>query len=213
MTPKLHLYISPGSCALAPHIILHESSLPFNTTSIATRTGFPTDHLHINPKGQVPVLLIDDETVTENLAILTAIAQLVPEKNLLGTTNLETVRVYEWMSWLSGKLHGQAFGSFFRPGRFVTAEDAYDDVKTKAVETIGECFRYIEKMLEGRIWAVGNAFTVVDAYLFVFYRWGAGAGFVMGDLFPNYTRLVHVLAKKDSVVKAVKAEGIEFFVD
>jgi glutathione S-transferase len=44
------------------------------------------------------------------LAIATAIANLAPGRHLMGRTALDRVRVYEWMTWLSGTLHGQGFG-------------------------------------------------------------------------------------------------------
>jgi glutathione S-transferase len=214
MSPKIHLFLAPGACSLAPHILLQEIGVAFTTTILNVREGFPDKYLHLNPKGQVPFLHLDSDIITENPAIMTAIAQLAPSRHLFGKTDMEKVRCYEWMNWLSGSLHGQAYGGFFRPQRYVKDEKLYDCVRERSKETIGECYDYIEKSLEGRKWAVGEDFTAVDAYLLVFYRWGrSNAGFAMAEKYPNYTRLVEDVAKREAVVKAAEAEQIKILVD
>jgi len=59
----LKLYFSPGACSLATHIVLRESRTPFSLEKVdtgahVTRAG--TDYYTINPKGQVPLLQLDD---------------------------------------------------------------------------------------------------------------------------------------------------------
>lgn len=208
MPPKLQLYLSPGACSLASHIALQESRLPFTTTNLSVKAGFPQSHLHLNAKGRVPILDLDGELITENVAIINTISTLAPEKQLLGTTPLEVTRAQEWMAYLSGTLHGIGFGMLFRPKRFVDDEGLYDVIKGKGRETITGCFEYMEKRLEGRKWAVGEQFTVVDGYLLVFYRWGSASGFEVQEKYPNYSRIVGEVAKREGVRRALEAEGI-----
>lgn len=209
MPPKIHLYLTPGSVALASHITLTLSGLPFTTTNLGAQRGFPPQHLHLNPKGRVPILELDGELITESPAIITTISLLVPEKMLLGSTVLEQARAQEWMVWLCGTLHGQAFGGVFRPARFVGEEEsAYEVIKAKGRETAKECFEYIEGKLEGKKYAVGEGFTAVDAYLLVFYRWGNMLKFGMRENFPNYTRLVEGVVEVEGVKRTIEKEGI-----
>ena len=105
------LWMSPGACSLAPHILLHEIGATFNMVVAATSGGgTSTDAFtRLNPKQRVPVLALGNEVITELPAIVTAISNLAPERHLMGDTPLDTARVYEWMNWLSGTLHGQGF--------------------------------------------------------------------------------------------------------
>lgn len=209
MAPKIHLYMTPGSCALGPHIVLREAGLAFTTTDLKAQRGYPKEHLNLNPKGRVPVLDLDGEIITETPAIISTISALVPEKKLLGSTALEHARALEWMAWLSGTLHGQGFGGMFRPARFVGGEESmYEHVKKIGRETVKASYEYIDKRLEGKTYAVGDAFTAVDAYLYVFYRWGNMLQFGMKENYPNYQRLVDAVLKMGSVKKTVEAEGI-----
>jgi glutathione S-transferase len=212
---KIHLVLSPGSCALASHILLREAGVTFDITKIfiTFANKFPEKLQHLNLKRRVPILQIDDKIITETPAIMTAISQMAPEKKLMGSTNLEVLRTYEWLNWLSGTLHTSGYGALLRPERFVDDEKLYPDVRTKARINIQECYEYIERQLEERKWAVGNTFGAVDAYLLVFWRWGNGAKFAMSELFPNYARLMLEVIKRQSVIDSVEEEGIDMMQD
>ena len=66
------LYYSPGSCSLAPHIVLNEVGQPFELRRFATadRANYSPEYLAVNPKGRIPALQIDGFILTENPAIL-----------------------------------------------------------------------------------------------------------------------------------------------
>ncbi|OBT69901.1 hypothetical protein VE03_00665 [Pseudogymnoascus sp. 23342-1-I1] len=204
----IKFWYSTGACSLAPHILLNEAGVEFEPVQLNVHAGYPEEFRHINPKMRVPVLSIDGETITENPAIMTAISQLVPDKHLLGKTNLEIVRAYEWMNWLSGVLHGQGFGGLIRYARYSDDPTTYEAIKAKALLTVQECFTTIDQDLSSE-YAVGSSFTAVDAYLYVFYRWGASMGIDMKGKYPKYTALVVNLVKLQSVRDALKTEGIE----
>jgi glutathione S-transferase len=86
-------------------------------------------------------------------------------------------------------------------------------VRTRGRENISECFAYIEKLLaDGRGWAIAEGYTVVDAYLLVFYYWGRSRiSMDMGTLYPAWTRLSELVAERPAVQRALKAEGITIF--
>jgi glutathione S-transferase len=210
-TPTINLVLSPGACSLASHILLQETGHLFTTTSFSVRNGAPESLRAINPKMRVPVLLLSPNiTITETPAILTAISQLAPGKYLMGKPGLETVRVYEWLNWLSGTLHGQAFGALLRPARFSSSESMYPTIQAKGKKSVEECFDVIENDLKG-LHAVGDDFTAVDAFLYVFWRWGAG-DLDMKGRYPKWNALVGELVKREGVRKALEEEGIESFV-
>jgi glutathione S-transferase len=205
---EVRLFHSPGSCSTAAHILLKESGLPFSTEVINVMQGFPAEFLNLNPKGRIPFLHMDGETITEMPAIMTAIAQLVPDKKFLGSTNLDIVRSYEWFNFLAGDLHAQGYFTFFRPHYFIDDETAYGEIRKKGRGKIERCYTIIEEKLKG-VHAVGNAFSAVDAYLLPFYRWGTANGFAMREKYTKYTALVVNLAAMESVKAVCEAEGID----
>lgn len=213
--PDLHLYFAPGACSLAPHILLHEVNTPFTTTNLrASMQGiqFPPDFDKVNPKRKVPVLVQDNSPITELPAIATAISHLKPDAHLMGATPMDTVRVYEWMNWLSGNLHTVGFAHLWGAARYTTSSDeaAVQGIKEKAREVIESGFEFIEgKLRDGKEFAVGDEFTAVDAFFFVLYRWGTLIGVDM-KRHGKFTALVSGVLERPAVKAALKDEGIEF---
>jgi glutathione S-transferase len=207
--PDIKLWYSSGACSLAPHVLLHEICVPFDAveTSFAKAAHLTDEFARINPKKRLPVLSLDGEVITEVPAIATAIADLVPERHLMGRTALDRVRVYEWMNWLSGTMHGQGFGGLWRPERFSDDLAAFDSIRARGRRTILECFELIESKVTSP-YSTGGGFTAVDPYLLVFYRWGNGIGIDMPKACPSYTAFAQGLVQRDSVAAALAAEGI-----
>lgn len=146
---ELKLWYTPSACSLAPHILLHETKLPFEpvAVSIADGENLEEEFLRLNPKGRVPVLSIDGEVITEVPAIATAISDLSPDHGLMGQTPLERARVYEWMNWLSGTVHTLGFGGLWRASRFSDDEGALDGIRAKGKQAIADSFAVIEGKL------------------------------------------------------------------
>jgi glutathione S-transferase len=210
--PNIKFFHAPGACSLAPHILLHEAGLPYEPLLIqynGTEIQFKPEYKDLNPKMRVPVIVVDGEVITELPAVCTIISQLAPGKDFVGKTPLETVRVYEWMNYLSGTVHSSAFGHMFRPWRWTTDPDpkVHEGIKDKARESVIEAFAYIESKLQGE-YAVGDALTAVDAFLYPLYRWVSKREIDL-SVYPKYTALIEALERRDSVQAVLKAEGIK----
>ena len=159
----------------------------------------------------MPTLRYDDEVITETPAIVTLISQLAPSKNFFGKTPLEAVRVYEWLNYLTAVHHSQAYSMFFHPARFLDVDDKAmgEHVREKGKDIIAKGNKYIDEMLEGKTWAVGDNFTAADAYLFVFWSWGVGArDLPMEKDYPNFARHAGEVGKRSAVQEMLKAEGL-----
>ena len=70
----MKLYYSPGACSLSPHIVLREAGIQADLEQVdlkTKRTKSNADFTAINPKGQVPALVLDDgQVLTEGAAIV-----------------------------------------------------------------------------------------------------------------------------------------------
>ena len=209
------MWASPGTCSLLAHILLRELHADFElvVVDIVKEGGFPEKYKKINPKGRVPILAFDNgTTITETVAIATRISQLAPDYHLLGRRDLDVVRSYEWFNWLSGTVHERGFGACFAPFRFADEESAYGSIHRTARSFIEQCYAGIEEQLTP-VRAVGDAFTAVDAFLYVLYRWGHMLRIDMKTRYPRYTSLVLEVTKGDSVLDAVEEEGIPLLED
>lgn len=211
MPPSLTLYYCPGSCSLASHILLTHLQLPFTAIPVSVKSGLPASLQALNPKSRVPVLLLADQTITETAAVMTTIAQLAPDQSLLGATPLQTVRVYEWCNYLSGTLHTRGFGGYFRPERYVGDDEGMQGVvRARAAEVITRCYEYIENTLGEGQWAVGGeGMTIVDPFLYVFWRWGVGCDFIAQGMYPRFEKLAGRVAALEATRRVLEIEKQE----
>ena len=226
--PPLKLYRSNGSCSIVPHSILLHYDIPFTPVVMRSAAGTQMsdggfweaadgslsneDYLAINPMGYVPAITVgggtdDATTITENLAVMTYIASLIPKQNLLGTGDLDRARVAEWMAWLLITVHSNGFGALARQYRFVTDRAMYGAVRERGREVVTASYERINERLEGRKFAVGDALTIVDFYLYPFWRWGELQGFDM-QKYAAYGRHLRKIEALEGVRKALVAEGL-----
>jgi glutathione S-transferase len=200
----MKLYFSPGACSLSPHIVLRETGAKFELEQVdnrAKKTKSGGDFWEVNPKGQVPVLLLDNgEKLTEGPVIVQYIADKNPASGLLPAAgSMERYRVQEWLNFITSELH-KSFGPIFRP----TTPDAF---KTISKENLAGRFAYLDKQLAGRQYLMGDKFTVADAYLFTILNWAKRVEIDLGR-WPNVTAYVGRVAARPKVQEAMKAEGL-----
>ncbi len=204
------LYYSPGACSLAVHIVLEEIGLPFSLelTSTADGTTRSPEYLRVNPKGRVPVLVSGDFVLTEAPAILMYLVATNPVAGLMPALPEAMARTVEWFNWLSGSVHAVAVRQVWRPETFTTDAAQHAAIVEKGRESLGSAFSLIEEKLLTSAWAVGSAYSVVDPYLLVFYRWGNRMGFDMTGRYPQWTLHTRLLIERLAVQRALARESI-----
>jgi glutathione S-transferase len=169
--PKLTIYTSPRACSTACHIALEESGLAYDVELVRIREGRHREpgYLAINPWGKIPALRIDDEVLTEAHAILSFVGDL-SDRDLLPREALARARAHEWMNFLSATVH-IAFRPLFKPQYLVDDEALYPKLRETGIPALRKTLLEVDRRLEGRQWALGDRFSVVDPYLLVFRIW------------------------------------------
>ncbi|KAF5021796.1 hypothetical protein F66182_6171 [Fusarium sp. NRRL 66182] len=216
-TPSLTLYRLDGSCAFVPHSLLRHFDIPFK----AIRLKFGPDGVEaadgsfthaqyraIHPRGYVPALAVDNEVITEIPAVLNYISSLVPDENLLGVGPLQRAKVAEWLAFLSGTVHGLGYGPLLRPSRFSDDAAMHDAIRAKGKKLKDESYEAIEKALEGREFAVGQALTVVDFNLYVYARWAKEFDMDVETLYPSLYEHAQRMEKLAGIRETAENEGL-----
>jgi glutathione S-transferase len=204
------LYFSPGACSLAPPIILEEVEKPFHLELVSTSDGSTRkpEYLKLNPKGRVPVLVADGSVLTEAPAILLRLAISNLERGLILSSTDNLVRAIEWFNWVSGTVHAVAIRQIWRPESFTEDKEQHEAITKKGKKNLADAFAYIESRLTKQDWALGNHYSIVDAYLLVFYRWGNRIGFDMRTMYQAWTRQTLHALDRPATGRALKTENI-----
>lgn len=195
----MKLYYAPGACSLADHIAMHEAGLAFDRIKVdlkAKRTEDGRDYSQINPKGYVPALEFDDgEILTENIAILSVVADMAPKLTPQG--RLGHFRLLEMLAFISTEIH-KGFKPFFKP-------DATDAEKQAAGEVLAKRFAYLAERMKGD-YLFGPDLTVADPYLFVMCLWAQKNGLTLPDPLPAF---VTRMKARPAVKLALHHEGLD----
>jgi glutathione S-transferase len=200
----MKLYYSPGACSLSPHIALREAGLAFELVLASTKTkklADGSDYLQINPKGQVPLLELDNgERLSEGPAIVQYIADQAPATGLAPAAGtMGRYRVIEWLNFITSELH-KGFSPLFSPA-------TPDDFKSIARTNLQTKLSYVNERLEGKSYLTGEQFTVADAYLFVVSGWGQYVGVDISGL-SHLEAFRARVAARPAVQEALRAEGL-----
>jgi glutathione S-transferase len=194
----MRLYLAPGACSLADHIALHEAGIAFDRVKVDLKTHMTEDgrdYRTVNPKGYVPALVFDDgEVLTENIAILSWIADRAPEMAPDG--GMGRYRLLEMLAYVSTELH-KAFKPFFNP-----AADADD--KADAAKVIEGRLQFVADHLTGE-YLFGRDLSVADPYLFVMLTWAEKNGLRTASPLPAYLERMRT---RPAVRLALQHEGL-----
>ncbi|HCB2205152.1 glutathione transferase GstA [Citrobacter farmeri] len=201
----MKLFYKPGACSLASHITLRESGKDFTLDGvdlIKKRLENGDDFFAVNPKGQVPALLLDDGTLlTEGVAIMQYLADSVPDRQLLApVSSISRYKTLEWLNYIATELH-KGFTPLFRP-------DTPEEYKPTVRALLEKKMQYVDGSLKEGQWICGSRFTIADAYLFTVLRWAYGVKLNMDGL-THIAAYMKRMAERPGVAAALKAEGLQ----
>lgn len=166
---KVKLYYAPIACSLVPYVALTEAGAEFDVQMVNFMQGehLSPEYMAINPKHKVPLLTIDGEHLTENVAILQWIARQYPEAKLL-PSGLDEFRAISLMSWCASGIHPTLTPNVM-PQKYCDLPGSQDNVKQCAHKVMHEAFAIAENLLENREWFF-NHFSIPDIYFYWCFR-------------------------------------------
>ncbi len=199
----MKLYYSPGACSLSPHIVLHESGLPFETVQANMKTHQlkdGSDYYSVNPKGYVPLLELDNgERLSEGPAIVQYIADQVPAKKLVPAAGtMARYRVMEWLNFISTEVH-KTFSPLFNAAM-------PEEAKAISRDKLLTRYKYIDEQLAQKAYLMGEDFSVADAYLFTVTTWARHVGVDVSG-FKHLDAFMARMRERPGVKAALKAEN------
>jgi glutathione S-transferase len=200
----MRLYYMPGACSLSPHIVANEAGIPmiFDRFDRATRrTESGKDFNTVNPKGYVPALELDDGTLlTEGPAIVQYLADLRPESGLAPPNGtLARYQLQGMLSYIGTELH-KTFSPLFNPA-------TVPETRAERTAYVLKRLAYIDTVLAGRSYLIGDHFTVADAYLFTVTNWAAKVK-VDISAYRNLAAFMERVGQRPAVIKSMKEEGL-----
>jgi glutathione S-transferase len=202
----LGLYYAPGACSMAAHIVLEEGGEKYEPIKVDLAGGEQRTeaYLKINPQGRVPVLRLDNgDPLAENTAILPYLGKRF---GLWPSDATADAKALSLIGFFAGSVH-PAHAHVGRPERYTADQSAYPGIKEAGLKTFHGYLKQIDEKLAGREW-LGDKYSVLDPYGFVFYTWGARRELPMAEL-KNYTAFKDRMMQREAVQKVAADEKVK----
>ena len=195
---NLRLHGSPISRAFRCIWALEELQLDFELVPVDFANGehLKNEFLSKNPMGKVPVLDVDGEFIFESAAIVTYLAQLKPEANLIpAVTSLDYGKCMQWlffgMSELEQPLWTLAKHKFALPRELRTSE-----IKNAAIYEWEKAAQVVDTHLNDNEYMLGERFTVADIIVGQTLFWAQKLEGVKVD-YPNFKNYMRRLKTRE----------------
>jgi len=177
---SLKLYFSPGACSFVPHCMLQLAGTAYEPIMVKLHKGeqHGDEYKAINPRGQVPVLVDDDQVITQIVAIVLHLDQKFPDAQFLPTSPLARAKAIETLAWMNNTVH-PTFTHIFMPHKFSDQTELQANLKEFNTQTYKGLLSELEGLVRSiapSAWMSGNRLGPLDAYALTLTRWGSLAG-------------------------------------
>jgi glutathione S-transferase len=203
------LYYSPGTASMVVHLALLEIGAPHRMEKVdfSRDAQHMPEYLGLNPRGQVPTLVIDGKPYFESAALLMILAERHPEAGLAPPVG-STLRAdwYQWIVFFSNAL-GPAYRQWFYPSDLGSAEHP-PFVRDALRQKIEDAWSLVDAHLAAHgPYMLGSAFSGVDLLALMYMRWSRNMPRPVTE-WPALRRLADLLRTRPSWKRLYEIEGL-----
>ena len=209
----IKLYFGAGACSFVPHVALEmiqaATGEAFEPQMVKLHKGEQrsAEFLALNPNGQVPVLVVDGQPLTQIVAICDYLDRRFPQAGLLPAEPWARAQAMSMLAWMNNTVH-TTFTHIMMADRFASDEAARADVRHTAIEQYrGHLARIDGWARQSEPYLLGDKSSVLDAYALTLLRWSGFAGIEASE-YPALGALIERLVQLPSVAAAMARERI-----
>lgn len=165
------LFYSPGTASMAVHQALIEIGAPYELRLVDFSTPDRGDYLRLNPRGQVPTLVVDGTPCFESAALLMLLAERHPEARLApAPASASRAQWYQWLAFLTNSL-GATYRYWFYPADLGSPEHPLA-VREALRARIESAWSQLDTHLAAAgPYVLGAEFSAVDLLALMYMRW------------------------------------------
>jgi glutathione S-transferase len=203
------LYYSPGTASMVVHLALLEIGAPHRLEKVdfGQDAQHTPEYLRLNPRGQVPTLVIDGKPYFESAALLMVLAERHPEAGLAPAVG-SALRAdwYQWVVFFSNAL-GPAYRQWFYPSDLGSPEHP-PFVRDALRQKIEDAWSLVDAHLAAHgPYMLGSAFSGVDLLALMYMRWSRNMPRPVTE-WPALRRLADLLRTRPSWKRLYEIEGL-----
>lgn len=198
------LYYSTGSCSSTLFVTARQLGIKLHTEIVdlsTHKTASGVDFYTINPKGNVPALVLHDGVVlNETATILQFLADLRPEVNILGNHgHINRYLVLNELNFVASELH-PCIGNLW-------AKSTNQDVANFQLSRAHSKLEILETKLSSKnqtaLWLANGEYSVADLYAYVVLGWCKYVGLEL-DKYSTIQKFINRVSDLDFVIDGYK---------
>jgi glutathione S-transferase len=208
---SLKLYFSPGACSFVPHSLLQLTGASFEPIMVKLHKGEQNgdEYKAINPRSQVPVLIDNDQVITQILAIILYLDQKFPACQFLPSEPVARAKSIETLAWMNNTIH-PTFTHIFMPHKFSDQADVQANLKVFNTQIYKGLLSELDTMVQSSTspWLFGENIGPVDAYALTLTRWGSIAG-IDPSTYPALWEHVQKVSANEAISAVIERERLQ----
>jgi glutathione S-transferase len=203
------LYYAPGSASMVVHLALLEIGAPHRLVKVDfdhDEQRSP-DYLRLNPRGQVPTLVIDGQPYFESAALLMILAERHPEAKLAPLPGSELRAAwYQWIVFFTNAL-GPVYRQWFYPPDLGSPEHP-PFVRDALRQRIEGAWSLVDTHLQAHgPYMLGETFSGVDLLALMYMRWSRNMPRPVTE-WPALRRYADLMRARPSWRRLYEIEGL-----
>jgi glutathione S-transferase len=203
------LYYSPGTASMVVHLALLEIGVPHRLEKVDFDKDAQREagYLRLNPRGQVPTLVIDGKPYFESAALLMILAERHPEARLAPAAG-SALRAdwYQWIAFFTNSF-GPTYRYWFYPPD-LGSEEHPPAVRDALRGKIEDSWTLVDAHLAaGGPYMLGAEFSGVDLLALMYMRWSRNMPRPATE-WPTLKRLASRLRARPSWSRLCDIEGL-----
>ncbi|MBC6405272.1 MAG: glutathione S-transferase family protein [Rhodospirillales bacterium] len=192
---RYKLYAAKGSGAFPVAVMLAAAGVPYDSEwlSLAAQDQHRAGFLAVNPRGQIPALLLPDgQVMTESAAICLYLADRHPESGLFPRPqSAGRAKALRWLIFAATQLYEDDLRIYY-PQRYTGDPAGAPAVKAAAAAAFERHLDMVEAAIGTGPFLLGGTLSIVDAYLTMLAGWHPRAG-AAGKRFPRLALLAEAV--------------------
>jgi glutathione S-transferase len=203
------LYYSPGTASMVVHLALLEIGVPHRLEKVDFDRDAQHDaeYVRLNPRGQVPTLVIDGKPYFESAALLMILAERHPEARLAPPAG-STLRAdwYQWIAFFTNSL-GSTYRYWFYPPD-LGSEEHPPAVRDALRGKIEDSWALVDShLVASGPYMLGADFSGVDLLALMYMRWSRNMPRPATE-WPALGRLAGLMRARPSWSRLCDIEGL-----
>jgi glutathione S-transferase len=203
------LYARNTAGSMAPEALLAVCGADYEVTVVERQAdgSFPPAFHKINPKAEVPTLVLPDGSIlTESAAMMIHLADLHPQSGMSPSVGSpERARFLRWQVYLATALYMSDLRLFY-PERYTLAPSEAAGIKARAEETMNQEFAIYAEALGQGPFLLGARMCAADIYAAMLCSWAPDVAALFAA-HPVLKRMYDGVLMNDAVRKVWERNG------